>query len=85
MIAKVQKWGNSLAVRIPSALAKNSHVQEGTDLEITSENDSIVLRKAKSTRKYSLKELADRITPENIHSETDWGNSVGRERFWESE
>ena len=79
MTLKVQKWGNSLAIRIPSALAKDAHLREGTPIEISGDETKIVLPPRRPQREYSLKERVDRITPENIHPEIDWGPPVGNE------
>jgi antitoxin MazE len=76
----VSKWGNSLAVRIPQAIAKEAHINEGDCLamDLTSEG-AIVLRSAR--RKYQLAELVSRITPRNRHRETDWGKPQGEESW----
>ena len=76
-IASIQKWGNSLALRIPKPLADQLGVVEGTEVEVTATEREIVIRPAK--RKYSLKELVDKITPQNVHAETDWGLPAGKE------
>jgi len=75
--ALIQKWGNSLALRIPKPLAEQAGVAAGTKVEVTATDGRIIIRPAK--RKYSLKELVDQITPDNVHGETDWGPPVGRE------
>jgi antitoxin MazE len=68
----VSKWGNSLAIRIPQAIAKRTDLNEGDSIALTLDGDgAIVLRPAR--RKYELAELVSRITPENRHRETDWG------------
>ncbi len=85
MTVKIQKWGNSLAIRIPSMVAKEAHMREGTSLDVLSDVGSILLRKKTRLPKYSLKELVDKITPENRHGEIDFGSPVGKERFWEAE
>ena len=78
--ATVSKWGNSLAVRIPQAVAKEARIAEGDALAMTVEGDgSIVLRSAR--RRYELSELVARITPKNRHGETDWGPRAGRESW----
>jgi antitoxin MazE len=79
MRSQIGKWGNSLAVRIPGALAKDLHLQEGMDLEITLRDGSLVLRPP--ARQYSLEELVAGITAENRHGETDWGKAIGRESW----
>lgn len=76
MTTKVQKWGNSLAIRIPSDIAKRMNVQQGSDVEIKVEGITATL-KAKKQRP-TLEELVTHITPENQHSEIDCG-TVGKE------
>ena len=76
----VSKWGNSLAVRIPRAVAKESRLSEGDCLALNLDRDgSIVLRSAR--RRYELAELVSRITPKNRHRETDWGPPQGKESW----
>ena len=85
MTLKVQKWGNSLAVRIPSALAKDARLREGTSIEMSGDETKIVLQRRQHKKEYSLKELVDRITPENLQPYISDGGPVGKERFWENE
>ena len=76
----VSKWGNSLAVRIPQALAKQARLSEGDCLALALDRDgSIVLRSTR--RKYELSELVSRITRTNRHRETDWGRPLGEESW----
>lgn len=81
MMAKVQKWGNSLAVRIPKSLAQEVRVEEGTRVDLTANAlGMLVLRpRRRRRRKYTLEELLAKVTPENIHPEIDFGPPVGRE------
>jgi antitoxin MazE len=77
---RISKWGNSLAVRIPQALAKEARLTEGDHLSLSlTEDGSIVLRSAR--RKYQLRDLVAKITPKNRHGETDWGKPEGRESW----
>jgi antitoxin MazE len=77
---RISKWGNSLAIRIPLALAKQARLSEGDSLAIDVEKDgSIVLRSSRRT--YELSELVSQITPENRHRETEWGEPQG-EKSW---
>jgi len=76
----VSKWGNSLAVRIPQAIAKEARLSEGDSVAMDVDGDgSIVLRSARKT--YQLSELVSRITPRNRHRETDWGEPRGKESW----
>jgi antitoxin MazE len=75
--AKIAKWGNSLAVRIPKTVAEQARLQEGDAILIEVPEGQIRLRPAQ--RIPTLKELVAQITPENRHREIDWGPDVGRE------
>jgi antitoxin MazE len=76
----ISKWGNSLAVRIPLAIAKQAGLGEGDAVALTLDRDGgIVLRPTR--RKYELSELVGRITPKNRHQETDWGQPQGSESW----
>src|SRR5580658_8562585 len=79
MNAQVGKWGNSLAVRIPGTYAKELQLKDGMELEVTRLDDGLLLRPRKHA--YTLEELLDQVTPENIHGQTDWGSAVGREAW----
>jgi antitoxin MazE len=76
----VKKWGNSLAVRIPARLSAVIGLEADDAVEIREEDGKLVIEK-KGRKHPTLDELLARITPENIHPETDWGPPVGRE-FW---
>ena len=76
----VSKWGNSLAVRIPLAIAKQANIGEGDCVALTLDGDGgIVLRPTR--RRYELSELVAGITPKNRHRETDWGQPQGGESW----
>jgi antitoxin MazE len=75
--AQVVKWGNSLAVRIPKAVAEEARIQEGDPIVIEALEGRVELRPAE--RIPTLEELVAKITPENRHKETDWGRDVGKE------
>ena len=77
MKATIQKWGNSLAIRIPKNITKDIRVSEGSNIDIMVENGNIVLSPGK--KEYSLKELLKNITIENIHSEISTGDQTGGE------
>ena len=80
MEVKVSKWGNSLAVRIPSKLARSADLKEGADLEIGESDGCIVLRPVRRVR-YELNALVSQITDESIHEEVESGGPVGREEW----
>lgn len=79
MITSVQRWGNSLAIRIPKAFAIQAELEEDTPVDLAIKGNTLIVR---STRKeWRLEELLEGVTPSNIHRETDWGDSAGRESW----
>lgn len=66
MQATIQKWGNSLGVRIPSLMAKDLALKNGSSVEILEEDNRIIIQ---ASRKRSLQEILALITDENIHTE----------------
>ena len=79
MRARIAKWGNSLGVRIPKAVAKEAGLDEGANVEVRVAGQNLVLAPAR--RQYNLNELVGAITPKNRHGETDWGASVAIENW----
>lgn len=77
MIAHVQKWGNSLALRIPSGVAKKLHLQVGSPVSIEIEEGCMIVQPPK----YSLEELLKGITPSNLHHQMLEAPSVGNEEW----
>ena len=73
----VQKWGNSLGLRIPSLWAKDNNVRSGSKIEVIVEKGKITIL----PQKKSLDDMLAMVTPENIHSEVSTGNAVGNEEW----
>ena len=78
MKVQIQKWGNSLALRIPKAFAVESNVTGGSTVDVSMENGSIVVKPI-AENEYTLEELLDGLTDDNRHDEIDWGQPVGKE------
>ena len=78
MQVRVQKWGNSLAVRIPKPLAEDADVKEGTVLNLAVSEGKVVATPVER-KKLSLRQLLAKVTRKNLHAEVDFGPSVGRE------
>ncbi len=74
----IQKWGNSLAVRIPALLAEQLQLAEGTSVELATREGELVVRPARPAR-YRLQDLLKDCRPEQLHGEQDLGDAVGRE------
>ena len=78
--SRIAKWGNSLAVRIPLAIAKQASLSEGDSVKLALDgHGGIVLRPTR--RRYELSELVAVITPKNRHRVTDWGRPQGKESW----
>jgi antitoxin component of MazEF toxin-antitoxin module len=75
---RVYKAGNSLVIRIPSALAKHCDLKDGAPVQMAADNGMIYVRKAPSRE---LGALLDRITPENVHAAQFDEQLVGNERW----
>ncbi len=80
MIATVQKWGNSLGVRIPKPLAQDASLKEGVAVEMMVQNGRLVVQARKAPR-YHLSNLLNAINRKNLHREIDAGSSVGNEAW----
>lgn len=78
MQTRIQKWGNSLAVRIPKAFVKEARVACGTSVDISVDNGKIVID-PHTEPEYRLEDLLKGVTRRNIHAEVDTGEAVGRE------
>jgi antitoxin MazE len=78
MITKIQKWGNSLGLRIPKALAQDAQVGPGTEVDLSVQEGRLVVRPLERCA-YRLDELLGEVRPENLHGEVETGPAVGRE------
>ncbi len=78
MEAKVQKWGNSLALRIPKAFAQDMNIHQEALVDLSIEAGRLVVTPI-TEQEYSLDNLLEQVTDGNIHQEIDFGNSVGKE------
>ena len=74
---QVGKWGSSLAVRIPKAVAQQCGISEGSAMQMDVESGRIILWK----RNYDLADMVSWITPENVHPEVEMGPSQGNEQW----
>ena len=78
MRVRLQKWGNSLALRIPKPFAGDADVSEGAELDLVVSEGRLVATPVRG-RRPSLRQLLSRVTPKNLHGEVDSGPPVGRE------
>jgi antitoxin MazE len=73
----VSKWGNSLGVRLPQALAAEIGVTEGQKVEVRAEGGRIIVEPVRKT--LTLEQMMENVTPEAMREAWDWGDDVGRE------
>jgi len=78
MTTKIQKWGNSLGIRLPKALFESGKISEGSIIEFNQKNDEIILRVVKN-KKPTLKEVMKNIDASKFHPFIDFGPDVGKE------
>jgi len=84
MIVEFCRWGNSLAVRIPKAVADALNVSNGKRAELIVENGALVLRpihKPRRKPRYTLDELLSGMTRDDVPQEVDWGSPRGNEAW----
>jgi antitoxin MazE len=80
MQTRIQKWGNSLGLRIPRSFAAEAKVEEGSTVDVSVEHGCLRVRPIRA-RRYVLRELLRRVTPQNLHDEVLTGGPVGRESW----
>lgn len=78
MKTTIQKWGNSLALRIPKNISEETGLTEGATVELSAYRNKITIRK-KNKKKYQLDDLLNGINANNLHSEVDFGKPEGKE------
>ena len=80
MSVQLSKWGNSLGVRLPKLIVEQAQLRAGDQVEVSvAETGQVLLTPVH--RKLTLEDLVDGITPQNRHSETEWGEARGREAW----
>lgn len=78
MKARVQKWGNSLALRIPKSVADEARLRENTPVDISLVEGKLVIKAAPGDAP-TLAEMLERVTEENLHGEWNTGPASGKE------
>jgi antitoxin MazE len=80
MVTKIQKWGNSLGLRIPKSFAAEAGVEEGSAVDIFLEGDRLVIQSLRRER-YRLSDLLSQIKENNLHKKISTGDAAGREAW----
>lgn len=80
MRRNVQRWGNSLAVRIPASIATECGLAAGTAIDVETDGGRVVLvPRSPAPRKHDLRRLVAKITPRNRPAPVGFGKRAGRE------
>lgn len=79
MVSKIQRWGNSLAVRIPNNIAKDLHFSQGSTIELKQIDDKIIITPKQD--KADLKTLLTKVSKSNRHAEVKTYKVVGNENW----
>ena len=77
MKTKVQKWGNSLALRIPKSFVAETRLEPDAEVDLSLVEGTLVITPIETD--YSLEGLLEGVTEDNLHAEVDTGVSVGNE------
>lgn len=80
MRVTVKKWGNSASVRIPAAIMAAARLELDASVDVREEDGRIVIEPVRELE-FDLERLLAGVTPDNLHSETDFGAPVGKEAF----
>lgn len=78
MQTKIKKWGNSLALRIPKSFALNAKLRQNELVDISLDKEKIIITPI-GEKEYSLDELLEGVSADNLHDEFDTGIPVGKE------
>ena len=79
MEARVQKWGNSAGIRIPSSILKSLNIKTNDILNIIQEDDKIIISIPKK-KKISLSDRFKEYNGKNLAKDFSWDENIGRER-----
>ena len=80
MKTKVQKWGNSLALRIPKSFAAETALEPDTEVDLNLVEGKLIITPV-AKDEYSLEQLLEDVTEDNLHAEVDTGVFVGNEAW----
>lgn len=80
MKSRVQKWGNSLALRIPKSFAIEVGLRNDSAVEISMESGRLIVTPV-AEPELTLEQLLAQVTDDNIHHEVDTGPAMGRETW----
>lgn len=80
MRSVLRKWGNSAALRVPSAVMEEASLKIDQPVDIRVEKGRIIVEPL-GALEFSLDELLSGVTSENLHAGVDFGRPVGKEKL----
>jgi antitoxin MazE len=78
MDAVIRKWGNSPAVRLPTAVLKQAGYQLEQKVDLVVSEGRIIIQPSEKVE-YDLDSLVNGINAKNLHTEVSFGSPVGKE------
>ena len=80
MNMRIQKWGNSLALRIPKSFAKEARIDQGATVDISVIDGKLIIAPT-ARQPYTLDKLLSGISKKNIHEQWEAGQKTGKEAW----
>jgi len=78
MKTRIQKWGDSLVLRIPKSFAAEIGLSRNSSVELALSDGKMVITPV-SELKPTLEQLLAKINDDNLHGEVDNGSALGYE------
>ena len=78
MKTRIQKWGNSLALRIPKSFATEAGIEQDSSVELSLEKGKLIIVSSQRP-KFTLKQLLSQVGKDNLHQEIQTGPPIGKE------
>ncbi len=78
MEVQLQKWGNSIGIRIPKSLLNSLKVRENDYLKLEQKDNCIIMSKS-NKNKVSLKKLFQEYKGDNLSKDFEWDSPRGNE------
>jgi antitoxin MazE len=76
---KIQKWGSGLGINIPTVIANGLSLKEGLHVRVKENGSRIIIEPSKANISYSLTDMLNEITEDNIHNSVETGTPIGNE------
>lgn len=80
MRTKIQKWGNSLGLRIPKSFAEEAQLHVGSPVDLSRDDGRLIVRRLR-VPPYRLEDLLSKVTKDNLHEGVPTSEAVGREAW----